>query len=214
MIKRLLVLALSIAAFTQSALADSILNFNERTIEDALVQTVEEDDFYVIAMSEQLDGALGNMSALFYIPKELLTNASYELEVLKPDKVMRSKFYCESSPKYGFKLPSLDKVYVVFQDLSLDGSTGKVTKFNGVVAANSEQGSFAISDLTVAESGRKDFLFSFEVETENRSYKYSSKASNENTSCKKAIKLSSVKFGKIVSQETTNGNSFAAIDPQ
>lgn len=119
MMKKLLALALLIGAFTQTAFADPILNFNGRTVENSVVQTLVEDDFYAIAMSEELETGMGNMSAFFYIPKELLTNGTYELEVLKPGKTMRSQFYCESSPKYGFKLPSQTKIYAIFQDLIL-----------------------------------------------------------------------------------------------
>lgn len=213
MTKKLLALTFLTAAFTQAGFADPILNFNERTAETILVQSLEQDDFYNVTMSEILDGRSGNMSAIFYIPKEILTNGSHELEVIKPGKIIRSNFYCKSNPKYKFKLPSHDKIYVVFQDLALDDSNAKRFKFDGVVAANGKQGDFSISDLTETESGTKSFLFSFEIETKNTSYLYSSLNIDEDISCKKFLKISKVKFGKVVSKATTSGNSDAVIDP-
>ncbi len=212
MIKKLLVLALLITSFTQAAFADSVLNFNERTVDSLLVQSVERDDFYFVAMSEFIDGGTGNMSALFYIPKGILTNGTHELEVIKTDKIFRSQFYCQNNPKYKFTLPTENKIYVVFQDLTNDDSNEQLVKFTGDVAAGGKQGEFTISDLTEDESGDKSFVFDFEIETKNTSYAYSAKAIESETACKKAIKFSKVKFGKRVTKETASGNSSAVID--
>lgn len=212
MTKNLLILTLVIASFTQPAFADYVLNFNERTVDSLLVQSVEQDDYYFVAMSEFVNGAMLNMSALFYIPKDLLSNGTHELEVLKPGKDMRNQFYCQDNPKHEFQLPTQDKIYVIFQDLIDDGSNDKRTKFHGVVAANSKQGDFTISDLTIDDSGTKSFAFNFDIETKNTSYRFLSKAVADELSCKKALKLTTVLFGKVVANTTTNGNAGAVID--
>lgn len=209
--KKLLILTLSISLFTQAAFADSTLNFNERTLDSVLVQSTENDDYYLVAMSEFLDDAsTGTMSALFYIPKALLSNGTHELKVIKPGKIMRSGFYCQNNEKYKFTLPTEDKIYVVFQDLSNDESNEKRVKFDGVVAASGKEGTFTISDLT--ETDGKAFSFSFEIETKNINYKYSAKAIESATACKKSLKFSKVKFGKVIAETTSSGNSVVIID--
>ncbi len=212
--RKLLILALLTISFTQAVSANSVFSFNERTLESVLIQTIEKDDFYTITMSELLeDSSMGTMSAIFYIPKGLLTNGTHQLEVIKPGKIMRSSFYCTNDPKYKFELPSEDRVYVVFQDLSIDDVNDKRFEFNGTVASNGKQGDFTISDLTVTEAGITELLFSFEIKTTNSSYFYSSKNTEGEVSCKESLKNSKVKFGKVLSKTTSSGNSNAGFDP-
>jgi len=213
-IKKLLVLAFFLFTTVNSvkSIGDgAAITFNSKSFDDGLSIGFEDADYYLITVVDG-DFAINAgrfIGATIYVPRALMVNGTYDLEVLKPSKESNASGSCDEDSADEFTLPSNNKVYILLSDTSVRTTRTLMTVKGTVSTDENELGSITFANLN-NDGTAINLDVDFDISTKVSNYT-ASVPLDETLTCEQLVKKIKVKYAKNVKTSAASGDFSTTI---